>query len=150
STSSGEDSEQREEKFMFCNCAACRDRRKLMITKDTVYKVEFKLHEIVANEGKFRSELTERCRQNAVEGYIVFNKSRSDATGIMEGAIRNINKVKNWIEKECVYIAEPRKSNTFFSWYMIATRPTGLQFDEHRKTPHEKRGSGASTSSSSS
>ncbi|XP_064546469.1 uncharacterized protein LOC135434046 [Drosophila montana] len=131
---------EKDENIAFCVCQVCRERRKMAIGRDTVFKVEFQLHQLDSNEREFLKELTNRCRKANVSGYIMFTYGREDATGLMEGAIKDINKVKDWLEMDNKYIPEPISENFYISWYMIAREPTKLVFDERTKppTPHAK------------
>lgn len=128
-------STEKDENIAFCVCQVCRERRKMAIGRDTVFKVEFQLHHLDSNEREFLKELTDRCRKANVSGYIIFTYGREDATGLMEGAIKDINKVKDWLEMNNKYIPEPISENIYISWYMIAREPTKLIFDERTNPP---------------
>lgn len=117
------------EKFIFGISPMFKDCKVSAIGRDTVYKVEFRFQNIDRNLILFRKEIIERCRAHNIKGYICFRSNQTKATGIMEGAIKDINSIKQWVGLASDFIEEPLKLNVFFTWFLIASKPSKLEFD---------------------
>lgn len=118
-----------EEIFLFGISPMFKECGQSVIGRDTVYKVEFKFKNIGRNLMIFQKEITECCRKNNVKGYMCFRNNQTEAFGIMEGAIRDINSVKQWVGQTSDFIDEPLKLNVFFTWFLVASEPHKLDFD---------------------
>lgn len=124
-----------ETKVCYCVCKVCRERRKTSICKETQYQVEFQLHGLKADDKKFVSKMIKHCRKANLSGYIIYTYEREDATGVMAGAIKDINEVKDWLLTQNNYIPEPMNENIYFSWFLVSRKPSHLQFDERVNPP---------------
>lgn len=105
------------------------------ITEDTVFKVKFKIHNINRKHNLFEQEITRRCRESKLKGYIYFKNNQTAASGIMVGGIKDINRVKDWVQQAKDLIEEPLKTNVFFTWFLIATKPFEFEFGIQKKPP---------------
>lgn len=146
-TISESSSNEENEKYVFGISPMFNDCEQ-SITEDTVFKVEFKIHNINRKHNLFQQEILRRCRENKLKGYICFRNNQTEAMGIMEGSIKNINRVKHWVRQASDLIEEPLKTNVFFTWFLIANKPFELEFDVHQ-TPPDYMDSGTSKSTSS-
>lgn len=120
--------ERDEEVCLFGISSMFPDTGQSVINRDTVYKVEFRFQNIGRNLMIFQQEIKECCRKNNVKGYMCFRNNQTEAYGIMEGATRDINKVKKWVGQASDFIDEPLKLNVFFTWFLIASEPLKLDF----------------------
>ncbi|KAM8716707.1 hypothetical protein ACLKA7_003559 [Drosophila subpalustris] len=110
-----------------CSGTSCSARKQSMITEDTVFMIEFEIKDI--KRDKFPDEFVKFCRRNSINGYVIYSSDRTEAKGIMEGEIEDLNVVKNWIKFSTDgFIADPLEINIYLSWFLIATNPTKRKF----------------------
>lgn len=133
-TLSESSSNDEDEKYVFGLTPMFSDCEQ-SITEDTVFKVEFKLHNINRKHNLFDQEITRRCRENKLKGSIYFKNNQTEASGIMVGAIKDINCVKDWLQQASDLIEEPLTTNVFFTWFLIATKPFEFEFDIQKNPP---------------
>ncbi|KAL7740972.1 hypothetical protein ACLKA6_013419 [Drosophila palustris] len=120
-----------------CSCTSCSARKQSMITEDTVFMIEFEIKDI--KRDKFPDELVKCCRRNSIDGYVIYSSDRTEAKGIMEGEIEDLNVVKNWIKLSTDgFIADPLEINIYLSCFLIATNPTKCKFREVEEFPIEE------------
>ncbi|KRF98398.1 uncharacterized protein Dwil_GK27324 [Drosophila willistoni] len=95
--------------------------------EEHIVKTQFEIFNIM-HDFNFCDNLIQQCHEANVCGYIVISQGSRSALGEMEGTVREINKIKNYLLTS--YLPEPFIQRAKFSTYERENSPKKLKFSQ--------------------